>query len=72
MKQIIHLADNTLVEIDGTKVKHLNADGSILYDSTRRILCDEERIEHITRNMDSKTKSMLEKLAPYLAEDIED
>ena len=74
MKQIINLADGTLVEIDGTNVKHINANGSVLYDSARRIMYNEEQIESIRRrlNVSPTVESMLENLRPYLEEDIEE
>jgi len=74
MKQIINLADGTRVEIDGTNVKHINANGSVLYDSARRIMYNEEQIESIRRrlNVSPTVESMLENLRPYLEEDIEE
>lgn len=50
-KQVISLKDGSVVEIDGTLVKHIDENGNILYDSTSRILYNQDNIDDVKRKL---------------------
>ena len=50
-KQVISLKDGSVVEIDGTLVKHVDEKGNVLYDSASRILYNQDNIDDVKRKL---------------------